>query len=367
VVGTDYNFAFSGHDSSGYVNEISITWLPGGSHPKNGVSYNVTYAKVDCGDPTIAGVEKHVAPTQNSQANSTNSSQTSVDGYTAVSECDMALAMDDVNQACQLYGPTGTPFGTFPGGISLPQFDMNNVAKWILPIAQTNTGWDSVIHVTNVSGIDVVGVNALFYAANGQGNAGQSTQLFSISLDIGESYSFDLMTDGGFPAGKVGSVWIEGNKGVVASVDRVKAATNMALTNVAQPRNDNAANYIKLVGKSPTIKYAPLVFKDYNNWNTGINVANLSSSDNTVTVTYYNYLDNSTSVDVRTIPSRAMEYFYTPGTGNDIGLGSTGVSAAIVQGTQPLAAAVDEVKYTGNATTTSGIGHAMSYPAQYGA
>ncbi len=58
-----------------------------------------------------------------------------------------------------------------------------------------------------------------------------------------------------------------------------------------------------------------------------------------------------------------MEYFYWPGTGTDINLGASGISAAVVSGSEPIAAEVDEVKYVGG----QGMGHAMSYPAQYGA
>jgi hypothetical protein len=333
---------------------IVVDWSKKGSEPAAGVTYTVTVFY--CGEPNISGVEKHTSPTQNAgQPNVTSSAMSSVDGYTAVPFCDMAVAMDEIVDGC-----------VFGQGISIPELDLNNQARWILPIAQTNTGWNSVIHVTNVSGNDGVGVSALFYAANGQGVSGPSTQLFSTTLDSGETMSYDLTADGNFPAGEVGSVWIDGDSGIVASVDRVKASTNMALTNVAQPRNDNTLNALKLFGKNPTIKYAPLVFKDYNNWNTGINVANLSSSTNTVTVTYYNYLDNSTSQDTRQIPPRGMEYFYMPGTGTDINLGQNGVSAAVISGSEPLVAAVDEVKYTGGTAQNSGVGHAMSYPAQYG-
>jgi len=333
----------------------AIDWSLAGAEPPTNAQYTVTYTTAVCPDPVISGVEKHVSPSQNGQANSTSSAQTTVDGYTAVSGCDMALAQDQATLGCA--------FDTGLAGISLPELDLNNQSRWILPIAQTNTGWNSIIHVTNVSGNDGVGVSALFYAANGQGNSGPSTQLFSTTLNKGETMTYDLTADGNFPAGTVGSVWIDGDAGIVASVDRVKSETNMALTNVAQPRNDNAVNYLKLVGKNPTIKYAPLVFKDYNNRNTGINVANLSSNTNTVTVTYYNYLDNSTSQDTKSIPPRGMEYFYMPGSGSDIGLGNNSISSAVVSGSEPLVAAVDEVKYTGG----NGAGNAMSYPAQYGA
>jgi hypothetical protein len=354
VRGQDYTVASDG--------TITIDWSP--KAPKNEPAAGTTYLVTVfyCGEPNISGVEKHVAPVQNAgQPNVTGNAMNEVDGYTGVPYCDMAVAMDQVVGSCLFTSP-----GILPQGISLPELDLNHQARWILPIAQTNTGWDSIIHITNVSANDGVGVSALYYAANGQGVSGPSTQLVSTTLDAGQTISYDL-TANGFPAGQIGSVWIDGDSGIVASVDRIKMATTMAMTNVAQPRNDNALNYFKIFGKNPTIKYAPLVFKDYNNWNTGINVANLSSNTNTVTVTFYNYLSNSTSSDTRQIPPRGMEYFYIPGTGTDINLGQTGVNSAIISGSDPLVAAVDEVKYVGNGNANSGAGHAMSYPAQYGA
>lgn len=339
--GTDYNVSVSG-------SKVFVDWSPKGNEPAAGVGYTITVYY--CGDPNIGGVEKHESPSGSSVV--TNATQTTVDGSSAVPLCDLAVASDQ--------SVTGCFFGQ---GDSTPELDMNNQFRWILPIVQTNTGWDTVLHVTNVSGGSNVGVNAYFYAASGQGVGGPSSQLFSENLASGSTISYDLMADGGFPAGVVGSVWIDADAGVVASVDRVKPATDMALTNVAQPRNDNTFNYFKTFGINPTTKYAPLVFRDYNNWNTGLNVANLSSNTNEVTISYHNYSDNSSSTETISIPPRAMEYVYRPGSGSDAGLSVGNISAAVISGTDPIAVAVDEVKYTG---TTQDVGQAMSYPAQEG-
>lgn len=320
-----------------------INWSPAGAEPPTGAQYVVVYTTADCGVPSIGGAEKHMAPSQNGNPLSTSAAQTTVDGSTSVPLSDLAVASDW----------TG----------SLPELDLNNQFRWVLPIVQTNSGWDSVIHVTNVNGSSNVGVNAYFYAANGQGVAGPSEQLFSVNLAKGQTKTFDLMADGGFPAGVVGSVWIDGDGAIVASVDRVKSSTDMALTNVAQPRTDNSNNYYGIYGTWPTTKYAPLVFRDYNNWNTGINIANLSSNTNQVTINYYNYSSNAVAQETVNIPPRAMEYVYRPGQG-DQGQAVGQISSAVIQGTDPIAVAVDEVKYTGS---SAGTGHAMSYPAQEGA
>ena len=324
---TDYSITTSG-------GRVYVDWSKKGAEPTRWTrAYTVTVYY--CGDPNIGGVEKHEAPTGGSVV--TNANQTTVDGSSSVPFCDLAVASDQAVTGCY-----------FGQGDSTPELDMNNQFRWILPIVQTNTGWDSVIHVTNVSGSSNVGVNVYWYAANGQGVSGPSAQLFSVNLGSGKTKSFDLMADGGIPAGTVGSVWIDADAAVVASVDRVKPATDMALTNVAQPRTDNTFNYFKIFGINPTTKYAPLVFRDYNNWNTGINIANLSSSTNQVTISYHNYSDNSVSVESISIPPRAMEYVYRPGAGDDSGLMVGNISAAVISGTEPIAVAVDEVKYNGD-------------------
>lgn len=137
----------------------------------------------------------------------------------------------------------------------------------------------------------------------------------------------------------VGQAWISADCAIAANVDRVKNQTMMALTNLAQPRLD----------EGPTTVYAPLVFEDFNGWNTGINIANLSDSQsNTVTINFYNQAGQLVATDTRVLGPRAMEFVYLPATA-DVGTGGlTGdLRQAVISGTAPLAAAVDEVKYIG--------------------
>ncbi|MBX6723770.1 MAG: hypothetical protein IRY92_11145, partial [Dactylosporangium sp.] len=216
------------------------------------------------------------------------------------------------------------------------------------PIVQTNNGWNTEIFITNVSG-KTNSVSATFYAAGGQGYAGEGEMLLSgKTLASGETVRVDLL-DYGFEEGVVGSLWIDATHAVVATAFRHKVETGMMLTTNAQPRHDTEGS---------EVKFGPLVFRDYNGWNTGINIANLSSETNKVTVTYYNYAGNAVATERVTIPARAMEYVYTPATGN-FGIGANQITAVRIEGTQPLVAAIDEVKYLGG----QGEGHAMSYPA----
>jgi len=315
--GEDYTWHWSG-------GTLFIDWSPAGAEPTARTLYAVTVSVcVDVPVPRIAGVEKHTVGTSGVR---TGSNTTVADGYSAVPVQDVDLA-------------TG-------GGVGL-----EGQSRWVLPIAQTNTGWDTELVITNVAK-QTTAVSATFYAAGGQGVAGESVALLSgVALGPGESIAVDLREDANFPEGAVGSVWVDASRAVVAVAFRHKPATAMMLTTVAQPRTDDAA-------ASPTLKFGPLVFRAYNGWNTGINIANLSSTTNRVTVTYYTYAGTVVATEAVTIPPQGMEYVYTPASGN-VGLAAHQITAVRIAGQYPLAAAIDAVKYLGG----PGQGHAMSYAA----
>ena len=315
-VGADFNWRYKN-------GTLYIDWSPSGAEPVAGENtYSVTlYYCGDVPEPRIAGVEKHTVGTAGAR---TNANTEIVDGYTAIPYQDLELAAG--------------------GG----EVVLDAQSRWVLPIVQTNNNWNTEIVITNVSGANN-SVNATFYAAGGQGFAGPSVALLSgQTLGPGESIVVDLREDAGFPEGEVGSVWIDATHAVVAAAFRNKPSTEMMLTTVAQPRYDNGAD----------VRFGPLVFRDYNGWNTGINIANLSSKTNRVTVTYYNYAGNVVASDTVTIPALAMEYVYTPATGN-FGIGENQITSARIEGTAPLAAAIDEVKYLEGQDQW----HAMSYAA----
>jgi len=312
--------------------ELAIDWSPSGPEPAEGKTYTVTYV-YECPAPRIAGVEKHTVGTVGAR---TTSATEAVDGYSAVPLFDLALASDEA--------------------WSIPQAGLENQSRWVLPIVQTNNGWNTEFFITNVSGMNN-SVNVTFYRAGGQGYAGEGEMILSgKTLASGETVRVNLL-DYGFDEGVVGSLWIDATHAVVATAFRHKVETGMMLTTNAQPRHD------QILGENtfdPTVKFGPLVFRDYNGWNTGINIANLSGETNKVTVTYYNYAGNAVATERVTIPPRAMEYVYTPATGN-FGLGDSQITAVRIDGDYPLVAAIDEVKYLGG----QGEGHAMSYPASF--
>ncbi|MCM8750465.1 hypothetical protein NET02_15045, partial [Thermomicrobiaceae bacterium CFH 74404] len=219
-----------------------------GDHPAIGTEYTITYQLRDPICPRIGGIEKH-ASVDLSSAGRTSSDTVAVTGYTALPLSDLALSrglpadstLDDV------LGETGQ-------------------WNWAFPIVQTNNGWNSVIHVTNFSEVDSCGITVTFYQSP-SGSSDPSLGSFTTLLDAGEMVDIDLLAEG-FPTGVnewVGQAWVSADCAIAATVDRLKDEEDMALTLIPQPRVDTGTY----------AKYGPLVFENFNGWNTGITMANL--------------------------------------------------------------------------------------------
>src|SRR5690606_14913064 len=104
----------------------------------------------------------------------------------------------------------------------------------------------------------------------------------------------------------VGYASISANGPVGVLAHRSKPSTRMALTNVAIAADGAAAQSSYRIS-------APLLFTAYNGWNTGINLANISSDPADVTVRYYETGGGFMREESLTIPGHSMHYLYTPG------------------------------------------------------
>jgi hypothetical protein len=304
---------------------LYIGWTAGGARPAEGTSYTVT---VTCPRPItqgtgvgpIAGVAKIVGPVE-APTGRTSGQHEAVSGYTALPRQDVRI----------------------PGQHNL-----------VFPIVQTNNGWNSVLHVTNFDSKSNCSVTVTLYQSP-SGDTDPSFGNFTRLLNRGQTVHIDL-ADEGVPAGWVGQAWVSTDCHVAATVDRVKPTqpwgdpVNMALTNQALPTQ--AGN---------TAQALPLIFQNYNGWNTGISIANLDPNFvATVTITYYNSAGVAVGTESRAIEQRAMEFVYRPAT-TDVGIG--GFGSALVTSTSPVLVAVDSVKYTG---ADQDVGQALSYLAQRG-
>lgn len=225
---------------------------------------------------------------------------------------------------------------------------------WVLPIAQTNNGWRTILRVASfgamTDSIDgATDVKLTFHGSSEQGFAGESWRL-SKRIDAGEVATVDLSDY--VPDDFVGSVFIESSAAIGAVAERMKSGDRMLLTNVSRPKSIDG-----------NLQYAPLIFRDYNQWNTGISVANTDPDNwNVVTVTYYNPSRSRVGQDTLTIPPQGMEFIYSPGSEDDERIAQGFVGSARITGTAPFHAAVDQVKYIGN---NSSVGQGMSYVLEH--
>jgi hypothetical protein len=117
-------------------------------------------------------------------------------------------------------------------------------------------------------------------------------------------------------------------------VHRSKPAAATAITNVATSADLQDSGSYRMA--------APLLFTGYNDWNTGINLANISNATANVTISYFAAAGGFVREEQLSIAPRSMQYIYTPGhVPQDAFVGS-----GLITSDQPLAAAIDEVKYT---------------------
>jgi hypothetical protein len=226
-------------------------------------------------------------------------------------------------------------------GLSSSEIDTGAV----LPIVQTNSGWNTVIRVTN---FDLESSSNTVRLTLREAGGATAPLVFTEVLGSGDTWTFDLL-ERGLGAEWVGSAVISADGNVGAVAERVKPSTNMLIMNQSQ------------MPTSASSKYAPLILREWNNWNAGISIANLSDDANLVTVDYYGLDGTLLDSDEVNVPPRGMNFIFTPAGVAGNGEQETGfVGAARISGNGPLHAAVDQVKYFGGDDDT---GHAMSYLA----
>lgn len=204
-------------------------------------------------------------------------------------------------------------------------------AGWVLPIVQTNTGWNTYITTANL-GSAVTDVTVQLYPADNQNGASGATLTLQRRLSSGTIWTIDALQELG-ETGWVGFARITANGDIGVIARRIKPTARMAMTNVGIATSDLSVSSYRSA--------APLLFNAYNGWNTGITLANPSASPAIVTVEYYEagggYVSNTQLV----VPPSSMQYIYTPGSvGNEGFVGSANILSNV-----PIVSSVDEVKY----------------------
>jgi hypothetical protein len=304
--------------------------------------------------PVITGVQKQASPQPMSGA-STTAAHLSVDGYAAIPFPDIAwgsqskfcYAIADGVSSCD-----GTGLHDEPGG-----FDGHSY----LPIVQSNSGWNTEIYLSNIDFTSVsaaqVSVTLTESGKRGSATSGEYRATETVNIPPGGTVVVDTRKFVGDEW--VGSAHITSTVGISTVAMRSRPEDDMLMINSAAPSLEartgdgipggllgfeNASDSYRL--------YAPLVFRDYHGWNTGISFVNISENPNRVSVTFVGSDGNQRAIDVRTVPPQGQEFIYLPATANR-GDGFSG--AAFFTSSEPFHVAIDQVKYES--------GEAMSYLA----
>ena len=209
----------------------------------------------------------------------------------------------------------------------------------VLPIAQTNNNWNTLIRVTHFEdGPNDLVIHLNLHEAAGGGTLGP----FVANVDAGGTATFDLL-ELGVPEEFIGSAVVTAEWGIAAAAERVKNETKMLIMNTS-----------RRVPGPGSEQSAPLAFREWFNWNTGISVANLSDQENEIIVRFYDADGIEVETEVLTIPANGMDFIFMPsGSGAEPFVGS-----ALIEAEHAFVGAVDKVKYLGDHDDT---GHAMSY------
>lgn len=203
-----------------------------------------------------------------------------------------------------------------------------------LPLIMADAnGWSTSWTIQNPGGSGVAGT-AQLYASDG---TPASSHSFSLA-PFGSSTFTPLDPLLGVPWGFVGSAVISASGPIVAVVNEDRAGS------------DRMA-YEAFVEGAPAV-VAPIIFKEYNGWSTGIQVQNLGSEPTRVEVEYLDGDGTTVATEAATIAPMASRTFYQPANA-ELPAGFAGSARVQSLDEQPLAVLVNEVRADGSA---------MAYP-----
>ncbi|HEX3722050.1 MAG TPA: DUF5719 family protein [Nitrolancea sp.] len=271
------------------------------------------------------------------------------------SGCKAAVA---VKQASTAYNDPPWSYGTraVTGYTGIPGEDTVNVPDWILPIVQTNNGWDSYIRVTNFEEFNTKNVTIQIFPYHNLSADSGAIYSETVTLTAGSTHTLDLESALG-QTGFVGFARITSVGNIAAIVQREKPGSEVAMINAASTLPTQQAS---IQSTTTYTLQAPIIFNAYNGWNTGINLANPTGSVANVTVSYPGAGRPDDNVVLQPFSS---DYVYTPANAS----GQTGFTGnAVIYSDQPIGAIVDEVKYSTNDgisySAVPGLGSEVALP-----
>lgn len=328
-------------------------------------------AEFDQRAPTIAGVQKQATPKPMAGA-TTSGDHLSVDGYSAIpfgdvawgSQSDFCYALNDGVDSCDGTGLHGAPV----------DFDGHSY----LPIVQSNTGWNTEIYLSNVDFTTVTSaqVNITLTESDQKGSTSAADRRVSETVNIPPGGTAVVDTRAMVGEEWVGSARITSTVGISAVAMRSRPDADMLMINPSAPSlqastSDAVPPFDGVTAEQASSsfrQFAPLVFRDYYGWNTGISFVNLSEERNRVSVSFLDADGNITAGDARTVPPRGQEFIYIPASA-DVSDSDGFAGAALFTSDHPFHVAIDQVKYeTGEAMSYlataagAGIGETLSMP-----
>ena len=180
--------------------------------------------------------------------------------------------------------------------------------------------WNTGLQVQNM-GTATANVEVTYYWAGG-------TCTENATIEPGASHTFYQPANTCLPDGFVGSAVVTSDQPVVAIVNEVNYARGTGMS------------YNTLSGGTTTVN-APLLFKNFNNWNTGLQVQNVGTAATHATVTYYGA--GGTWTEEADIEPGASHTFYQPANPS---LPDGFVGSAVVESDgQPIVAVINETNY----------------------
>ncbi len=198
-------------------------------------------------------------------------------------------------------------------------------------------GWDSEVRIQNVSA-SPVSVRVRVQPTGG----GTEIATAAVSVPANAPYSFRPRDVAELPGGLVASAQVEASGNVVAVI----AQSNLERT------TGMIYNAFGPTDGTPRISI-PLIFKDRNGFDTGVQIQNVDNTDAQVRITY-RLSTGATTLDFGVVPANGSFTFYQPS--NDAIPGGSVGSAVIenIAGGQRLVAIVNEVNYVrgGDASAT---------------
>ncbi len=202
---------------------------------------------------------------------------------------------------------------------------------------KARNGWDSEIRVQNTTS----GAVTVRVSVQPTGGGAQITTA-PVTVAPNSPYTFRPTDVPDLAPGLVASAQVQASGNVMAVVSEYNLGNNTGM----------AYNAFDPAGATPRIS-VPLIFKDRNGFNTGVQVQNVDNTDAQARITY-TLSTGATAVDFAVVPAGGSYTFYQPDN-QDLPAGSVG--SAVVENIacgQRLVAIVNEVNYArgGDASST---------------